>query len=95
MRPLARLTIMSKKLPASSQRRGRTSFQTSGRTFLRGGLGREEVRSAVVALPVPRMGRSADFIPVPKLDAPKEGDIVVEPVYAGGWGSTVSRPGAC
>ena len=39
-RPQTRLTIISRKLPASSGRQGLMSFQTSGRTFLSFGLGR-------------------------------------------------------
>src|SRR5258708_3974905 len=79
--PLARLTIISRKLPPSRRRRGLTSFQISGRTFLSLGLGRLAVRSAEVARPVPREGRSADFMPPPKLDGPYEEDILLE-VYA-------------
>src|SRR5271168_5490147 len=67
--------IIRKKLPRISQRRGLTSFQTSGSTFFSGGLGRDAVRPAVVALPTPREGRSADFIPPPNLDGPKLEDI--------------------
>src|SRR5947208_14260031 len=70
-----RLTMISRKLPRRSQRRGRTSFQTSGMTFFNFGLGRFAVRSAAVALPTPREGRSAAFIPPPNLDGPKEEDI--------------------
>ena len=46
--PLARFTTISKKLPASSQRRGFTSFQMSGQIFFRLGFGRDFVSSAVV-----------------------------------------------
>src|SRR5882757_189153 len=76
IKPLARLIIINRKLPPRSRRRGFMSFQTSGRTFFSLGLGRAAVRSAVVARPVPREGRSADFIPgAPKLEEPKEEDI--------------------
>jgi len=44
-------------------------------TLVSFGFGREAVRSAVVALLVPREVRSTDFIPPPKLDGPKEEDI--------------------
>src|ERR1700736_2179853 len=76
-RLLSRLTMISRKLPRRSQRRGLTSFHTSGRTFFSFGLGRFAVRSAVVALPRPREGRSADFMPPPNLDGPKEEDISI------------------
>src|SRR5713101_2213938 len=78
IKPLARLMIISRKLPPRSRRRGLTSFHTSGRTFFSLGLGRAAVRSAAVARPVPREGRSADFIPPPKLDGPYEEDILLE-----------------
>src|ERR1700751_4130494 len=71
-----RLMMMRKKLPRRSQRRGLTSFHTSGITFFSFGLGRFAVRSAVAALPTLREGRSAAFIPPPNLDGPKEEDIV-------------------
>ena len=81
IKPLARFIIINKKLPAKSTRRGFMSCQISGRTFFRFGLGREAVRSAAMARPVPRDGRSAAFIPeVPKLEWPKE-DMLSE-VYA-------------
>ncbi len=53
---------------------GRMSFQTSGRTFLSLGLGREAVRSAVWARPVLREGRSAALMlwDPPKFEEPKE-----------------------
>src|ERR1700685_3374566 len=80
IKPLARFTTINRKLPPRRRRRGLTNFQTSGRTFFSLGLGRAAVRSAVVARPVPREGRSADFMPgVPKLEWPKE-DIVVQSV---------------
>lgn len=89
-RPLARLTIMRPKLPASSPRRGLTSFQISGRTFLSLGLGREAVSVAAVARPAPREGRSVEGIfGAPILEWPKE-DIAFrvpdsgEPLAAGG-----------
>src|SRR3978361_1167707 len=73
IKPLARFTIINRKLPPSRRRRGLTSFHISGRTFFSFGLGRAAVRSAVVARPVPRDGRSADFIPgAPKLEWPKD-----------------------
>src|ERR1700722_11900244 len=71
----SRLMIISRKLPSRSQRRGLTSFQTSGMTFFNFGFGRDLLRSAVVDLPTPREGRSAAFIPPPNLDGPKEEDI--------------------
>ena len=74
-RPLARLMIMSRKLLLSSTRRGFTSFQISGHTFFRLGLGREAVSAEVVALPTPREGRSPDGIPPLKLDALNEEDM--------------------
>src|SRR5947209_2462515 len=67
--------MMRKKLPRRSQRRGLTSFQTSGITFFSFGLGRFAERSAEVALPILREGRSAAFMPPPNLDGPKEEDI--------------------
>jgi hypothetical protein len=95
IKPLARFIIINKKLPPRSKRRGLTSFQISGSTFFSFGLGRAAVRSAAVARPVPREGRSADFIPgVPKLEWPKE-DIFLE-VYAcsrleDGWKAVDTR----
>jgi hypothetical protein len=75
------LTIIKRKLPASSQRRGLISFQTSGSTFFSLGFGREALRSADADRAVPREGRSADFIPgAPKLEGPIEGILVA--VYA-------------
>src|SRR5580698_7954382 len=44
-------------------------------TFFSFGFGRDLVRSAAVALPTPRDGRSTAFIPPPNLDGPKEEDI--------------------
>src|SRR5216683_1654229 len=88
-KPLARLIIINRKLPPRSRRRGLTSFHTSGRTFFSLGLGRAAVRSAAVARPVPREGRSADFIPgEPKLEWPKE-DILVEVYPFGRFGARV------
>jgi hypothetical protein len=73
--------IISRKLPASSHRRGFINFHISGRTFLSFGFGREALRSADVARAVPREGRSADFIPgAPKLEGPIEG--ILSAVYA-------------
>src|SRR6266702_6983937 len=90
IKPLARLIIIKRKLPPRSRRRGLTSFQTSGRTFYSLGLGRAAVRSATVARPVPREGRSADFIPgEPKLEWPKE-DILVEVYPFGRFGARVA-----
>ena len=63
--PAARFTTINPKLPASSHRRGCTSFQTSGRIFFSFGFGRLFVRSAAVALPVPREGLSPEGIPLP------------------------------
>jgi len=81
IKPLARFIIINKKLATRSVRRGLMSLQISGRTFFRFGLGRDAVRSAAIARPVPREGRSAAFIPgVPKLEWPKE-DMFSE-VYA-------------
>jgi hypothetical protein len=51
------------------------SFQTSGSIFFSFGLGRDAVRPAVVARPVPREGPSAARIPVPKLADPMDADI--------------------
>src|SRR6187402_908335 len=66
MRPLARLTIMMAKLPMSSQRRGLTSFQTSGITLRSLGFGRAAVISAAMPRPVLlRAGRSARIPPKP------------------------------
>ena len=74
MRPLARLMIISKKLPASNILRGLTSFQTSGKTFFRLGLGRDAVRSAEDAFIVLREGRSAAFIEgAPNVEGPSAG----------------------
>src|SRR5487761_577957 len=72
MRPLDRLMTIRRKLPPRRIRRGLINCQTSGSTFFSFGLGRAEIRSAAVARPAPREGRSADFIPPPKLDGPKE-----------------------
>src|SRR3979409_1306612 len=69
--------MMGRKLPRRSQRRGLTSFQTSGMTFFSFGLGRFAVRSAAVDLPTLREGRSAAFMPPPNLDGPKEEDISI------------------
>src|SRR5882757_9642603 len=76
--------MMSRKLPRRSQRRGLTSFHTSGMTFFSFGLGRFAVRSAAVALPTLREGRSAAFMPPPNLDGPKEEDICLCQFYAEG-----------
>src|SRR5579871_6827618 len=75
--------IINRKLPLRSRRRGLTSFQTSGRTFFSWGLGRDLVRSDAIARPVPREGRSAAFIPWPKLDCPR-GEAILA-VYACGF----------
>src|ERR1700691_2574512 len=79
IRPLARLMIISTKLPPSSIRRGLTSAQTSGNTFLSFGLGRDAVKSAAVAFPVQRGVRSALDIPLPpKPELRKEEDIALD-----------------
>jgi hypothetical protein len=52
-------------------------------TFFSFGLGRFAERSAEVALPTLREGRSAAFMPPPNLDGPKEEDIVFYQYYAG------------
>src|SRR5579871_663636 len=67
-----RFTTISRKLTPISPRRGRISAHTSGSTFFKGGLGRFAVRSAEIALPVPRPGLSAACIPLP---APNPGAI--------------------
>jgi hypothetical protein len=73
IRPLARFTIINKKLALNNKRRGLISFQISGRIFLSFGFGREALSSADVALPVFREGLSAAFIPgAPKLEGPIE-----------------------
>ena len=64
----SRFTSIRQKLPASSPIRGFTSFQTSGITFFSFGFGRAAVSAAVVALPVPRTGRSGDGNPPPNRD---------------------------
>src|SRR6185312_7862272 len=71
-RPLDLLMIISRKLPPNKTRRGLMSSQTSGSTFFSFGLGRDALRSAAVARPTPRDGRSTDFMPPPYLDGPKE-----------------------
>src|SRR5271168_2888047 len=79
IRPLARLMIISRKLPPSNMRRGLISAQTSGSTFLSLGLGREAVNSAAVALPVPRGVRSDLGMPLPpKPELRKEEDIALD-----------------
>src|SRR5882757_4576087 len=82
-----RLMMMRKKLPRRSQRRGLTSFHTSGITFFSFGLGRFALRSAVADLPTLREGRSAAFIPPPNLDGPKEEDIVYTDFTPRAWNS--------
>jgi hypothetical protein len=52
-------------------RRGWTSVQICGHTFLKLGLGRDAVRPAVVARPEPREGLSPVGIPLLKLEALK------------------------
>src|SRR5712692_1186558 len=81
--------MISRKLPRRSQRRGLTSFQTSGMTFFSFGLGRFAVRSAAAALPTLREGRSAAFIPPPNLDGPKEEDILCIPILRRGPGGSL------
>src|SRR5882757_2570149 len=75
-KPLARLTIIRRKLPPRSRRRGLTSFQISGSTFFSFGLGRLAVRSAAMARPVPREGRSADRMPVEPKEAERNGEAI-------------------
>src|SRR5215469_16270527 len=85
IRPLKRLTIIRRKLPARSRRRGLMSFQISGMTFLRSGLGRPAV-SCALAAELAREGRSTAFIPPPTRDGPK--DDIVGLFYAeAGYGS--------
>src|SRR5580698_5306958 len=70
----ARLTIISKKQPERSQRRGLISTQISGRMSLSFGLGRCAVKSALRALLVLREGLSAERkppLPRPKPELPK------------------------